>query len=139
MLRLDPNISKTIPTRKPNVIVVDDEPFIQLALESSLKKLGCLVDKAGNGKIALNMINNKLNQGQPYDLIFMDANMPLMSGYEAARILRQNPNMETPIVCVSAQDSIQHKILCKESGMNEILSKPCTIKKLTEILSKYLQ
>ena len=126
-----------ISLKRPKVMVVDDEPFIQLALGSLLDKLGCITDKASNGKQGIEMINRSAVDGQPYDIIFMDANMPVMNGYEATKLLRENRNITTPIVCVSAQDSLQHKDLCKESGMNDIISKPCTINKLKEILIKY--
>ena len=121
----------------PKVLIVDDEPFIQLALTVLLKKLGCIVDKASNGQIGVNMVANQLEKSNPYDIVFMDINMPVMNGYEATKLLRENPEVECPIICISAQDSIQHKALCKEAGMNDILNKPSNIISLKNILTKY--
>lgn len=129
------NIEKT--KKIPIVMIVDDEPFIQLTLGSLLKKLGCNVDKASNGRISVNMVNKKLIEGEQYDLIFMDANMPVMSGYEAAYEITKDGRVGTPIICVSAQDSMQHKKKCIDCGMSGILSKPCTIIQLKETLEKY--
>ena len=118
---------------------MDDEPFIQIAISTILKKLGCDVDKASNGKTAIEKVKQKEYEGSQYDIIFMDANMPLMNGYESAKIIRETLNIKVPIVCISAQDSERHKNLCKESGMDEILTKPCTIGKFKEILMKYVK
>ena len=133
----NPNASNTELLSSTRALVIDDEPFIQIALGGLLKKLGCTVDKASNGQLGVDMIINKINQGEPYSIVFMDANMPVMSGYEAAKIIKSNPSIKCPVVCVSAQDSIRHKNLCKEVGMNDILPKPCTIDWLKNILIKY--
>lgn len=122
---------------KPSVIVVDDEPFIQLAISTILNKLGCDVDKADNGKIAIDKVKERASQGRLYNMIFMDANMPLMNGYESAKIIREVISEDIPIICISAQESDRHKNLCKEAGMNEIITKPCTKGILNEILIKY--
>ncbi len=107
--------------KQPAVLVVDDEPFIQFAFSTLLTKLGCAVEKASNGKIAVEMVMERLKSDEPmYDIVFMDANMPVMSGYDAAKMIKQDPHLTVPIVCVSAQDSIKHQALCRECGMAEI-------------------
>lgn len=131
------NHSNEIEKYSPTVMIVDDEPFILLTLGSLLTRLGCKVDKAPNGKVSLDMVKEKITEGKQYDLIFMDANMPIMNGYEAALEITKDTKVKTPIICVSAQDSIQHKEKCMKSGMRDIISKPCTIAKLEEILKKY--
>ena len=105
--------------KNPLALVVDDEPFIQLAFTTLLAKLGCEVDKASNGQIGVDIVLEH-EKNVPYDIIFMDANMPVLNGYEAAKLIRLNSRVETPIICVSAQDSLKHQALCKECGMTEI-------------------
>ena len=123
--------------KKPIVLLVDDEPFIQMALGRTLEKLGCLVEKASNGSIALSMVKEKYKENNNYDIIFMDANMPVMSGYEAAEHIRQIKEIDTPIICISAQESKNHIDLCNKVGMAEVISKPCNIKILESLLKKY--
>ncbi len=124
--------------KEPSVIVVDDDPYIQLAIGSLLTRLGCKVDKASNGEIGVEMVSKKLKDGSGgYSMIFMDANMPVMSGYEAAKKIKQELRVPVPVICVSAQDSVQHNTLCAECGMSEVVSKPCTINKLRDLLRKY--
>ena len=137
MIHIENIFDKEIEKKIPIVMIVDDDPFIQLTLGTLLKKLGCKVDKASNGRISVSMVNEKLLQGKEYDLIFMDANMPIMSGYEEALEITKNVKVKTLIICVSAQDSIQHKKKCEDCGMSGILTKPCSIMDLKEILEKF--
>ena len=60
--------------KKPRVIIIDDEPLVQLALGMVLSKLGCHTEKASNGKIGLDMVNKSIVDGTQYDMVFMDAN-----------------------------------------------------------------
>lgn len=132
-----PSTDRVCPSRTPKVLVIDDDPFASLALCSMLKKLGCDVDKAANGQIGVETVSSRAKQNLFYDLVFMDANMPVLNGYEATKMIRRNKDVGTPIICVSAQESAHHKELCAESGMNDILTKPCTEAKLRQILCKY--
>ena len=107
-------------TRK--VLVVDDDPLVQLAVGAMLTKLGCTVSKAGNGGIALQIVreSNKTDGGK-FDFILMDANMPVMNGYEATKLIREEQGIvQVPIVCISAQDSKEHSEKCYSSGMSSI-------------------
>ena len=58
------------------VLVVEDNVFNQKIATEMLRKLGCRVDMAGNGREAVDMV-----QTFPYDLVFMDCQMPEMDGY----------------------------------------------------------
>jgi len=58
-------------------------------------------------------------------LIFMDCRMPILDGYEATRILRQEKKVTTPIVAVTANNrNEQNEKLCFDSGMNDYVEKP---------------
>ena len=60
----NPNASNTELLSSTRALVIDDEPFIQIALGGLLKRLGCTVDKASNGQLGVDMIINKVNQGE---------------------------------------------------------------------------
>ena len=119
----------------PKVLVVDDEVFIKQTLGMMLKRLGCLVETASNGKIGVEMVEKAIINNDKYDLIFMDVNMPVMNGYDASRLIKEK--VATPIVCISAQESLEHLMICKDLKIDEIINKPCNIRKLNDILSKY--
>ncbi|MDR3734837.1 MAG: response regulator [Acidobacteriaceae bacterium] len=107
---------------------MDDDPLILLAVGGMLKRLKCDICTADNGGAAVEEAvgRNKTggNEAKKVDLIVMDANMPIMSGYDAASNivgqLREGRLMPLDIVCLSAQESALHEELCKSSGMEYI-------------------
>ena len=106
--------------------------FIKQTIEMMLKRLGCIVETASNGKIAVEMVEKATINNNKYDLIFMDVNMPVMNGYDASRLIKQKVN--TPIVCISAQESLEHFMICKNLKIDEVINKPCNIRKLNDPL-----
>ncbi len=70
----------------------------------------------------------------------MDIRMPVMNGYEATKLIRamERPDAMLPIIAMTADafnDDIQH---CLECGMNEHIAKPIDVKRLVQLLKKYL-
>lgn len=108
---------KTISKKK--VLLVDDDPMVLLAVKSMILRLGCEVESAENGEVAVNKIkeNNKA-ESTKYDLVFMDINMPIMNGYTATRQIKDlialGEIIDVPIICLSAQDSDGHKKMAEE-------------------------
>ncbi len=114
------------PALAPQILVVEDDPLVLLALKNMVEKLGRAVDVADNGETAVAMVRDKnspTNCGGRYALVLMDANMPVMNGYVAAgrigALARQGEIREVPVVCVSAQDSPEHQDMCRAAGMAE--------------------
>lgn len=142
-----PGDASTTNIQDPLVLVVDDEPFIQLALGTMLTKLGCKVEKASNGEIGADMVIQHNSQKETkFDMVFMDANMPVLNGYESAKKIRKDALIQCPIICISAQDSAEHQQLCKEAKMDQaskfnqyvfLVSKPCSLLQLKGVLQKY--
>src|SRR5690606_17972799 len=85
--------------RSLNVLVVEDHPVNRMILEAWMSSAGHTSSTAENGQIAMEMAS-----GQPFDLIVMDVNMPVMDGLTATRGIRAGGgvNAETPIVVLSA-------------------------------------
>lgn len=115
-----------------NVLLVEDKPTNQMVISLMLKEIGCTVEVAGNGQIALDMIS----PGK-YDFIFMDIQMPVMDGLTAVRRLRaMYKEKELPfIIGLSAKAMEGDADYHIARGMNDYLTKPVT----TEILQKCLQ
>ncbi len=109
------------------ILVVEDNPVNQRLLEFLLAKLGCQMESAGNGKVAV----EKVSAGH-YDLILMDLQMPVMSGCEAARIIRDTIDKTIPIIAVTAAAMKEDERECLASGMNDFISKPVDLQQLTE-------
>ncbi len=108
--------------RQRRVLIVDDDPLIQLAMKSMATKLGCMVEKAENGKAAVELVRDRNKKAETrFDLVLMDVNMPVMNGYEASEKIRDGPGIiPVPIICVSAQDCEVHRDRCRQAGMDKI-------------------
>lgn len=109
------------------ILLVDDEESNLKLLTQWLVPLGYEVDYALNGEEAV----RKVRQKQP-DLIILDVLMPVMDGYTACRILKEDPNTASiPIVMVTAQNARESKIKGLSVFANEFLSKPIDKSELT--------
>nr|WP_262914609.1 PAS domain-containing hybrid sensor histidine kinase/response regulator [Pontibacter vulgaris] len=114
------------------VLVVDDNAINVLLMQDVLENYGAKVTTAHNGEEAI-----KLALAQPFDIIFMDIQMPEMDGLEAASRLRR-ANFVSPIIAFSAnayKDDIAKSI---KAGMDDHLCKPFTNKDLVALLKKWL-
>ncbi len=104
-----------------SILVVDDTEVNREVTQGILELVGCDVD-AVNEYEALEALEKK-----PYDLIFMDIQMPGIDGHTLTRQIRNRdwPAKHTPIIALSANLlTPESKQKCKESGMNDLLSRP---------------
>ena len=109
------------------ILLVDDEEINLKLLTQWLMPLGYEVEHAFNGEEAV----RKANQSQP-DLIILDIRMPVMDGYTACRILKEDPKTASiPIVMVTAQYDREAKLKGLSVLANEFLSKPIDKVELT--------
>ncbi|MFO1392046.1 MAG: response regulator [Agitococcus sp.] len=117
-----------------HVLVVDDNPANRKVAEAMLKAAGCTVVSANNGQEAL----NELYAGG-IQLVLMDCQMPIMDGYEATRVWReQETERRIPIVALTANASADNEVNCITAGMDAVLNKPFRRQQLEMILSAWL-
>lgn len=120
------------------VLVVEDNAINQSVMSGFLQRLDLQVDFADNGRTAVEMVQ----QGQPYDLILMDCEMPVMDGYEAAgRILKGQRTAGvplTPIIALSAHALDKHRDMARAAGMVDYLVKPVGYKQLVDKIGIYI-
>ena len=117
------------------VLVAEDNIINQKVAAHMLKKLGVRPDLAANGREAVEMFNLL-----PYDLIFMDCQMPEMDGYAAAREIRrrEGPNQHVPIVAMTAEVLAGCREQCLAAGMDDHLPKPVKVEFVFEALRKWV-
>ncbi|MPM61580.1 Sensor histidine kinase RcsC [bioreactor metagenome] len=134
-------VSSTLETKTVNsnaslagksILVVEDNELNKMLASSYLKKNGAIVDLADNGAIALEKVKQK-----NYDIILMDLQMPVMDGYTATKIIRQELKSELPIVACSAHSSTVENDNCIKMGMNGYISKPYSENTLISVLSSF--
>jgi len=118
-----------------STLLVEDNPINQKVASRLLEKHGCSVRIACNGREALSVYSE-----QPFELIFMDVQMPEMNGFEAARAIRRLEELNgtrTPIIALTANAMAADRELCLDAGMDDYLSKPIEVEKLKQMILKY--
>ena len=103
------------------VLLAEDHAVNQRIVRLMLEPAGFSVTVAQNGAEAIQMA-----AGQPFDVILMDMQMPVMGGVEAARLLRQQPgpNQDTPILALTANALDEHRAQWAAVGVDVFLTKP---------------
>jgi len=128
---------RELPQFSARVLVVEDNAINQKVAQGLLKKFGVQVDLAANGEEALNSLENL-----PFDLVFMDCQMPVMDGYEATQRIRHPEsnvlNRDLPIVAMTANSMEGDREKCLGVGMNDFISKPINPNKVQETLKRWL-
>ncbi len=114
------------------VLVVEDNLVNQRLAKALLEKLGCLVDVAGDGEVAVELATKS-----EYRMIFMDCLMPRMDGWEATRQMRL-AGLGVPIVALTANTMEGDRERCVEAGMSDFLAKPIRVKELTETFHRWI-
>lgn len=125
-------------SRKRVLIVEDNELSREIAVEI-VGMTGAQVETAVNGKEAVDKVNDA--ERDYFDLIFMDIQMPIMNGYEAAtaiRLLDEQKGQRVPIVAMTANAFAEDVIMAKNAGINEHIAKPINFEKLDEIMNTWL-
>ncbi len=128
-----PRINKL--TNSATIMVVEDEPLNMLLISEVLGKMGFEVIKAGNGKEAIDLLDNTAPA-----LIFMDVNMPEMDGFTATSLIRQRTNDSAgiPIIALTADAMKEDRERCLLAGMNDYISKPFRLEEIETILKQYV-
>ena len=107
------------------VLVVDDNENARLSLGSLLGSIGFEVDQAESGETAISAVERAEAQGMPYEIVFLDSEMPGMDGIEAAMWLRELPlNHKPHMVMMKAYSNEEIVKDAKEAGIVEVLIKP---------------
>jgi len=107
------------------ILLVEDQPLNQKIATMLLQRLGyAQVDVANNGEEAVQMVS-----AGSYDLVFMDLQMPVMGGIDAARAIRSNFHLKNQpaIIAMTGHALTGVKEECKEVGMNAFLTKPVSL------------
>ncbi len=121
------------------VLLVEDNELNREIAQEILGMTGLSIEVAENGKIALDMVSASADGY--YDLVFMDIQMPVMNGYEAAQGIRGLGRAYTdslPIIAMTANAFAEDVVMAKDVGMNEHIAKPLDIDKLEAVMKKWL-
>jgi len=116
-----------------NVLVVEDEPGIYKFLKQGLEEEGYVVEVADDGIKGL-----ELAIGRSYYVMLLDWNLPGISGLEICKQVRSN-HIDTPIIFLTAKDTIQETIEGLQAGANDYIKKPFSFDELLERMKVQLR
>jgi PAS domain S-box-containing protein len=117
-----------------HALVVDDQADNLLIMKALLTRFGATISEAANGQQAV-----ELCQSESYDLILMDLAMPVLNGFHATQIIRnETPNHTTPIIAITADASPSSREKCERAGMNGYINKPVHAKQLLKEIERVL-
>lgn len=123
-----------------SALVAEDNDINQVVIESLLSQLGIVCKLAGNGEEALKLLKDDAH-GE-FKFVLMDCQMPIMDGFQATKIIRNNPEFthirNIPIIALTANALVGDREKCLNAGMDEYLSKPVTVPLMRKVLLKVL-
>lgn len=124
----------SVPSKRPTVLVVDDEPF-NLSLMDGILSKDYTVQKAGNGPEALG-----LAFADPPDLVLVDVMMPDMDGFEVCRQLKDNAaTMHVPVIFITAKNEIKDEEFGFSVGASDFIHKPISAPIVAARVSTHLK
>ncbi len=133
------NDETTVSFHAERLLLVEDNELNQEIATEILQEAGFSVEVAGNGQIAVDMLE-KSKPGY-YQLILMDVQMPVMNGYEATQAIRKLKDTQLaaiPILAMTANAFEEDKQEALKSGMNGHIAKPINIENLMSTLKRVL-
>jgi CheY-like chemotaxis protein len=114
------------------ILVAEDEPLAQKFLSMILKNFKLSVEIASDGREIIEKVKK-----DPYDLILMDLQMPVMGGVEVTKIIREQLHKTMPILALTATEDDKEK--CLTAGMNDYLTKPIEVAELKDKIFYWLK
>ena len=130
-------IKTSVNQENVKVLLAEDNQVNQLAARRLLERVGYLVTSVLNGKEAIDMLTS-----QEFDIVFMDIQMPVLDGIEAAKQIRDpnkskvlDPNI--PIIALTAHSEQEYRETCIAAGMNDFVVKPFQLFDFIEKIEKY--
>jgi signal transduction histidine kinase/DNA-binding response OmpR family regulator/HPt (histidine-containing phosphotransfer) domain-containing protein len=128
------------PLAGARILLVEDNEINQLVACELLRGAGFSVDVAENGQVGVHQVHARQAEGQPYDIVLMDMQMPVMDGVTASRLIRETYDPQTlPVVAMTANAMQADKDRCLAAGMNGFVSKPINPDELWRALLSWIK
>jgi hypothetical protein len=116
------------------ILIVDDDIKNVYVLCAALENKGLIIKDTQNGKVAIDMMKT-----EEFDLILMDIMMPVMDGFTAMRMIREDESLKhTPIIALTAKALREDRDKCIEAGANDYISKPVDYDGLLNLIQAWI-
>lgn len=134
------NLSR-IPRNQLQICIAEDNPINQKIAVSFVTKMGIKCEAFGDGLQAVEALRRKSKAHQPFHLVLMDVQMPILDGYDATRLIRKDddPAVRGVLVIAMTASAIRgDREKCLQAGMNNYLAKPVRAAVLRSMLENYI-
>jgi two-component system, chemotaxis family, CheB/CheR fusion protein len=119
------------------ILVADDRRDVWKVTKFFLERCGAEVAVAEDGRQAVDAVRKAAERSEPFDLVLLDMQMPVMNGFEAIRELRQ-AGYSLPVIALTADAMKGERQKCIAAGCDDYLTKPIDAAVLTQTVAKYL-
>ena len=117
------------------VLLVEDNPINQELAVDLLDRAGVVVEVAGDGRQALDVLAR-----ERFDAVLMDCQMPVLDGYAATRALRERPALRTlPVIAMTANAMVGDREAALAAGMNDHIAKPIVVEEMFATLARWVK
>jgi CheY-like chemotaxis protein len=116
------------------ILLVEDNLINQQVALELLGREGALITLAQNGREGVDAVREA---PEPFDVVLMDLQMPVMDGFEATREIRQTLQQTLPIIAMTANAMASDRAACLAAGMNDHVGKPFNLPHLVALLQQY--
>ena len=123
------------------VCIAEDNAINRKIAISYVGKIGLKCEAFEDGKLAYEALQRKSKEGEPFHLVLMDVQMPVLDGYEATKAIRKDadPNVNKVLIIAMTASAIRgDREKCLEAGMNDYLAKPVRQNVLKSMLDEYM-
>ncbi len=114
------------------ILVAEDNSVNQLLIQFVLEGANLEFDIVANGQECVDHLKK-----DRYDIVLLDLQMPVMDGYEAISILRNDLKLELPIIAATAYSNSEERKKCDEYGFTDFITKPFVEEEILEVIGKY--
>jgi PAS domain S-box-containing protein len=118
-----------------HVLLVEDNRLNQIVARGILEQAGATVEVAENGQQAIDLLRRDPKR---YDLVLMDVQMPVMDGFTATRLIRQQLGLGLPVLAMTAGVLESERAQCTESGMDDFVGKPIDVEQMFGAIGRHL-
>jgi two-component system sensor histidine kinase/response regulator len=117
-----------------HILLVEDNPINQAVAKGILEQAAATVTVADNGQAAIDLL-----RAGGYDLVLMDVQMPVMDGFNATRIIREELGLKLPVIAMTAGVMASEREQCIAAGMDDFIAKPIDVEQMFATMQRHLR
>jgi signal transduction histidine kinase/DNA-binding response OmpR family regulator len=121
--------------RGVHFLLVEDNLLNQAVARGILEQAGATLDVASDGQQAVDVLRTSPHR---YDIVLMDMQMPVLDGFSATRIIRDELKLELPVIAMTAGVLPSERHRCSEAGITDFIAKPVVIEEMMAVITRHL-